>query len=609
MYALCGIEATVVAAAAIIAFFVRFPTEVAAQNLTEFWWVIPLSVGLRVALFWMFGLYGWVWYYMGVREVLDIAAAVSAGSVALAAVALAVTRLAFPETLLVVDWLIVMALVSGERLSIRLWREHNARQSSLVLSETKKRLLVVGAGDAAEIITREIGNRPSLGYQLVGYADDDSRKLGQTVHGVTVLGTTGDIPALVSKHNVNEIIIAIPSASGQSMRRIVEQCEQALVKFKTLPALHEIIDGEMTFSRIREVEVEDLLRREPYRPDLNGIGSYIKGSRILVTGAAGSIGSELCRQIATFDPALLIMFDIGENGLHELELEMNQQLPNLKMATVIGNVRSKEKADAMMDLYHPDIIFHAAAHKHVPMMEKNADEAVLNNILGTKVWIEAADRHGVKRFVFVSTDKAVNPTSVMGATKRVAGMMVQCKSRESATKFVVVRFGNVLGSNGSVVPLFKKQIARGGPVTVTHPDMVRYFMTIGEAARLIIEAGSLGDGGEVFVLDMGQPVKIMDLARDMIKLSGLKEGEDIRIEFIGIRPGEKLYEEPLTQIEGTTATRHQGIFLAKMEEVDKENLAQGIEELERLAWNRDVQAIKEKLKELVPSYQPDGHQC
>jgi FlaA1/EpsC-like NDP-sugar epimerase len=609
MYALCGIEAVVIAAAAVIAFFVRFPAEAAAQNLTEYWWVIPLSVAIRIALFWMFGLYGWVWYYMGVREVRDIAAAVSAGSVALMAIAMAATRFAFPETLLVVDWLIVMALVSGERLSIRLWREHNARQASLVERQTKKRLLVVGAGDAAEIITREIGNRPSLGYQLVGYADDDSRKLGQTVHGVTVLGTTEDIPDLVSKHNVNEIIIAIPSAPGQSMRRIVDQCERALVKFKTLPALHEIIDGEMTFSRIREVEVEDLLRREPYRPDLNGIGSYLEGSRVLVTGAAGSIGSELCRQIATFDPAQLIMFDISENGLHELELEMNQQLPNLIMAIVVGNVRSKEKADAMMDLYHPNIVFHAAAHKHVPMMEKNPDEAVLNNILGTKVWIEAADRHGVERFVFVSTDKAVNPTSVMGATKRVAGMMVQCKSRESPTKFVVVRFGNVLGSNGSVVPLFKKQITRGGPVTVTHPDMVRYFMTIGEAAHLIIEAGALGDGGEVFVLDMGQPVKIMDLARDMIKLSGLKEGEDIRIEFIGIRPGEKLYEEPLTQMEGTTATRHQGIFLAKMEEVDKEKLGRGIEELERLAWNRDVQAIRERLKELVPSYHPDGYQC
>ena len=609
MYALCGIEAVVVAAAAVIAFFVRFPTEVAAQNLADFWWLIPLSVGLRIALFWMFGLYGWVWYFMGVREVLSIAAAVSAGSVALVAIALAITRFAFPETLLIVEWLIVMALVCGERLSIRLWREHNGRQASLVERETKRRLLVVGAGDAAEIITREIGNRPSLGYQLVGYADDDSRKLGQTVHGVTVLGTTQDIPDLVSKHNVNEIIIAIPSASGQSMRSIVDQCERALVKFKTLPALHEMIDGRMTFSRIREVEVEDLLRREPYRPDLNGIGSYIKGSRVLVTGAAGSIGSELCRQIATFDPAQLIMFDINENGLHELELEMNQQLPNLEMATVIGNVRSREKADAMMGLYHPDIIFHAAAHKHVPMMEKNPDEAVLNNILGTKVWVEAADRHGVERFVFVSTDKAVNPTSVMGATKRVAGMMVQCKSRESRTKFVVVRFGNVLGSNGSVVPLFKKQIARGGPVTVTHPDMVRYFMTIGEAARLIIEAGALGDGGEVFVLDMGQPVKIMDLARDMIKLSGLKEGEDIRIEFIGIRPGEKLYEEPLTQIEGTTATRHEGIFLAKMEEVDKERLGRGVEDLEKLAWNGDIQAIKEKLKDLVPSYQPNGHQC
>jgi FlaA1/EpsC-like NDP-sugar epimerase len=609
MYALCGIEAIVVAAAATVAFFVRFPAEAAGQNLAEFWWVIPLSAGIRISLFWMFGLYGWVWYYMGVREVLDIAAAVSAGSVALVAVALAATRFVFPETLLVVDWLIVMALVSGERLSIRLWREHNARQAPAVQGERKKRLLIVGAGDAAQIISRELSRRSSLGYQLVGYADDDSRKLWQTVHGVTVLGTTQDIPDLVSRHRVDEIIIAIPSASAESMRRIVSQCQRAQVKFRTLPALREIIDGQMTFSRIREVEVEDLLRREPYQPDLNGIASYIEGSRILVTGAAGSIGSELCRQIAALDPALLIMFDIGENGLHELDLEMRHRHPDLRMETVIGNVRSREKADAMMRSYHPNIVFHAAAHKHVPMMEKNPDEAVLNNVLGTRVWTEAADHYGVEKFVFVSTDKAVNPTSIMGATKRVAGMLVQCKSRESTTRFMVVRFGNVLGSNGSVVPLFKRQIAQGGPVTVTHPDMVRYFMTIGEAARLIIQAGALGSGGEVFVLDMGQPVKIMDLARDMIKLSGLREDEDIRIEFIGIRPGEKLYEEPLTQMEGTSATRYERIFQARMDDVDKDKLCRGIEELEKLAWNGDVQAIKEKLKDLVPSYQPNGHEC
>ncbi|MBM4445724.1 MAG: polysaccharide biosynthesis protein, partial [Chloroflexi bacterium] len=358
-----------------------------------------------------------------------------------------------------------------------------------------------------------------------------------------------------------------------------------------------------------EVEVEDLLRREAYVPDLNGMASYIGGSRVLVTGAAGSIGSELCRQIATLNPAMLIMLDINENGLHELELEMRRQLPDLRMDSVIGNVRSSDKADALMRLYQPNIVFHAAAHKHVPMMEKNPDEAVLNNILGTKVWIDAADRHGVERFVFVSTDKAVNPTSIMGATKRVAGMMVQCKSRESRTRFMVVRFGNVLASNGSVIPLFKKQIARGGPVTVTHPDMVRYFMTIGEAARLIIQAGAMGNTGEVFVLDMGQPVKILDLARDMIRLSGLKENEDIKIEFIGVRPGEKLYEEPLTQMEGAAATKHDRIFLARLDDVDKDKLCHGVDELEKLARSGDIQAIKGKLKELVPSYHPNGHVC
>ncbi len=508
-----------------------------------------------------------------------------------------------PETLLMVDWLVVMALIGGERLFIRVWREYQLKHVLSLNQERGKRLLIIGAGDATELIRGDIYKHPSLGYHLVGYVDDDSRKLGQKVYGAPVLGTTQDIPQLASQHNIDEILIAIPSASGEAMRRIVAKCQESRVNFRTLPAMHELISGKVTVNRIREVEIEDLLRRESYEPDLRQTASYLKGSRILVTGAAGSIGSELCRQIADFEPDLVILFDINETGLYEVELDMRQQFPDLRMEAVVGDIRMKSKADLMMELYHPDIIFHAAAHKHVPVMEMNPDEAVLNNILGTKVWIDAADQYGVKRFVFVSTDKAVNPTSVMGATKRVAGMMTQCKSKESQTKFVVVRFGNVLGTRGSVVPLFKKQIAQGGPVTVTHPEIVRYFMTVGEASRLIIQAAALSNGGKIFVLDMGQPVKILDLARDMIKLSGLREGEDIEIKFIGLRPGEKLFEEALTETEKMTATQYERIFLIRLEDVDKEELVQGIADLEELALRRDNQGIKRKLKELVPSYQ------
>ncbi len=608
MYALCGVESGIVAAAVIVAFLLRFPAESTADNLSQYWWVIPLSAVLRILCFWAFGMYSWVWYYLGVREVLQIASAVTLGSIAVGAIALAVTGFDFPETLLLVEWLTVMAGVGGERLFIRVYREYAARLQSPARSDLKKRLLIAGAGDAALAISQEIGRRPSLGYELVGYADDDVRKMGQKVHGVSVLGGLGSISELAGRHRLDEVIIAIPSASAELMRRIVAQCQEAGVKYRTLPALRHIIGGSVTFSRIREVEVEDLLRREPYQPDLNGMASYIRGSRVLVTGAAGSIGSELCRQIAELAPSNLIMLDIGENGLYETDMEMRLRHPDLPMETVIGNVRSPDKAEAMMRLHRPNVVFHAAAHKHVPMMEINPDEAVLNNIVGTRIWLEAADRHGVERFVFVSTDKAVNPTSVMGASKRVAGMMVQCQSQKSRTRFMVVRFGNVLGSNGSVVPLFRKQIASGGPVTVTHPDMVRYFMTIGEAARLIIQAGALGNGGEVFVLDMGQPVKIVDLARDMIKLSGLREGEDIKIEFVGVRPGEKLYEETLTHMEGTTATHFEKIFQAKLDDCQPDALRRGVKDLERLARDRDTEGIRRKLQELVPSYRPNGHQ-
>ncbi|MFC1966551.1 polysaccharide biosynthesis protein [Chloroflexota bacterium] len=606
MRALCGIEVIIVAAAAIIAFFLRFPTATVGQYLSEFWWIVPLAIFVRIVIFWLFGLYSWVWYYMGIREVLYLTWAVSAGSVVLGGIGLAVSGFTLSKILLIMDWLLVMVLVGGERLFFRLWREYQVKQAFPLSQEPHKRLLIIGAGDAAEMITREINDRLSSGYHLVGYADDDLRKVGQSVHGVPVLGTTQDIPQMVSQHNIDEILVAVPSASGESMRRIVAKCQESQAKFRTIPAIHELIDGKVTINKIREIEIEDLLRREPYQPDLMQRASYLNGSRVLVTGAAGSIGSELCRQIAKFEPDSLILFDFNENDLYELEFEMRRQFPDLRMEAVIGDIRSKSKAELMMKLYHPDIIFHAAAHKHVPLMEKNSDEAVLNNILGTKVWIEAADQYSVKRFVFVSTDKAVNPTSVMGATKRVAGMMVLCKSKESQTKFVLVRFGNVMGSKGSVIPLFRKQIAQGGPITVTHPEIVRYFMTIGEAAQLIIQAAALGNGGEVFVLDMGQPVKILDLAHDMLKLSGLKEGEDIEIKFIGLRPGEKPFEEMFTKVEGITSTQYEKIFLSKLEDVDNEKLVQGIAELEKLALHRDCQDIKRKLKELVPSYQPEG---
>ena len=604
MLALCGIEVILITAATVIAFLLRFDPRVAAQYLSQFWWMVPLSVVVRIALFWIFGLYSWVWYYMGIREVLYLVLVIAGSSVVLSGIGLMVSRFALPETLLIVEWLVVMALIGGERLFIRVWREYQLKQELLTKREERKRLLIVGAGDATELIRADIYNHPALGYQLVGYIDDDERKLGHKIRGIRVLGTTQDIPLLGSQYNIDEILISIPSASGEAMRRIVAVCQESRVPFRTLPSMHELINGRVTVNRIREVQIEDLLRRETYEPDLGQMASYLRGSRVLVTGAAGSIGSELCHQVAGFDPDLLILFDINETGLYEVELDIRQQFPDLRMEVAVGDIKMKSKAELMMQLYGPDIVFHAAAHKHVPVMEFNPDEAVFNNILGTKVWIDAADHYGVKRFVFISTDKAVNPTSVMGAAKKVAGMLLQCKSQESRTKFMAVRFGNVLGTRGSVVPLFKKQIAEGGPITVTHPEIVRYFMTADEAVRLILQAAALGNGGEIFVLDMGQPVKILDLARDMIKLSGLEEGEDIEIKFIGLRPGEKLYEETLTETEELTATRHEKIFLARLESISKSELDQGIDDLEELALRGNSAGIKLRLKELVPSYQP-----
>ena len=603
MYALCGIEGILVAAATTAAFWVRFPPSEAAVNLVRLWWLVPLSVTACMTTFWFLGLYKGVWYYFGVREALRLAAATVLSAVLLAAVTLPAGRHSFPGTLLAVDWLLVTVVVGVERLSIRLIREGEIGllRNGNRHRNSRRRVLIVGAGNAAESMVREMDKGTS--FQAVGCVDDDARKLGRMVHQTPVLGTVDDIPGIVRRYNIEEIVIAIPSASASAMQRIVRQCQSSEVRFRTLPSLKEVIDGNVSISHLREVSIEDLLGREENHLDLGHTCLYLKGESVLVTGAGGSIGSELCRQIAPLKPGLIILFDWAENSIYEIDLEMRRRFPAVRVEAVIGSIRDAAKVNQVMEHYRPGTVFHAAAHKHVPLMEVNPDEAVLNNALGTRVLADAAEKYGVHRFVFVSTDKAVSPSSVMGATKRLGEMMLQERNSSNKTRFMIVRFGNVLGSNGSVVPLFKKQIAEGRPITVTHPQMTRYFMTISEAAQLIVRASAMGMGGEVFILDMGKPVRVVDLAREMARLSGLNE-RDVEIRYIGIRPGEKLHEGLLAAGEELVSTYEKKISIARPLAASTSGLAKGLDGLIELAVKRDKVGVKSKLRELVPSYQP-----
>lgn len=595
------VDGPIVGACIALAFLIRFFGFEPASYLSQYWWIVPFAIVVRLLLFWLFRLYRWVWYYFSGKELIPLIEAVTLGSVAIGVV-LWLAQVPSLISVLIIDWLLNIILVGGLRFFLRTGKELRAKQEQGL--GKRKRTLIVGAGDAAEAIIREMDKNPRLGYQLVGCVDDDPTKVDQDIHQVPVLGTTQYLPAIVAAYGVEEILIAIPSASGAEMRQIVEQCEKSQVKFRTLPGLYALIDGSISARQIREVKIEDLLGREPYTLDLEKIASYLQGAKVLITGAAGSVGSELCRQIATFEPALLIFFDYEESNTYELELEMRRKFTDLNMKVIIGDIQNKPEVENMLNYYRPSTVFHAAAFKHVPLMELNPCEAVLNNIIGSKILIDAAHNYEVERFVLISTDKAVNPSSVMGATKRVAEMLIQGKSLGSKTKFVAVRFGNVMGSRGSVVPLFSRQIAQGGPVTVTHPEALRYFMTTSEAVQLILQAAGIGDGGEVFVLDMGRPIKILDLARDMIRLSGLEEGKDIEIEFTGLRPGEKLYEELLTAEERTDSTLYQKILIAKLDHVDPDGLAKRVNEMEQLALKGHAEEIRGKLKEIVPTYQP-----
>ena len=518
-----------------------------------------LAVPFFAVIYYFFGLYRRLWQYASVQELIVIASAVTLGMVALFGAMQVNPTTTFPRSVLAFAWLLNIAAVGSLRFSVRILADYKKRAGRT----TGKPTLIVGAGDAARMLLEETKKHPELDCRIMGFLDDDPRKTGLLIAGVPVLGPLTLLERLVREQSITQIIIAMPSASVSKVKEIVHRSAAVGVKAQIMPGLYAVMTGGVEISPIRDVRIEDLLGRPEVKTDFAKVSASVHNKRVLVTGAGGSIGSELCRQLAQFAPKELLLLGRGENSIYEVHRELRQKYPALSITPIIADVQDTKRVESVFALYSPEIVFHAAAHKHVPLMESNPTEALKNNIFGTKSVAEAALRHKAECFVLVSTDKAVNPTNVMGATKRIAELLVQSLNMAGGTKFMAVRFGNVLGSRGSVVPLFKEQIARGGPITITHPDMTRYFMTISEAVRLVIEASAMGKGGEVFVLDMGQPVKIADLAKDLITLSGLKPEVDVPIVYTGLRPGEKLYEELWAAGETTSATSHPRIRVAE----------------------------------------------
>ena len=500
----------------------------------------------------------------------------------------------------IADMFATVLLLAGLRMIIRLYYE----EFRTIELGRLKRFLIVGAGNAGEALLREIHRMPIAEYEVIGFIDDDPVKKGISIHGIPVLGKVEQLPKIAKDHNIEEIAIAMPSAEHNQLRRVVQICEGTKIRFRTVPSITDIASGKFSVSQIRDVDINDLLGRESVQLDIDLIEEFARDKTILVTGGGGSIGSEMCRQLCNFNPKLLLLVEHTENPLFHIEQELRKKFPNVAMKGIICNITDKSRIESIFEKYKPQIIIHAAAHKHVPLMEINPSEAIKNNVVGTKTIADAANKYNTTNFVMISTDKAVNPTSIMGSSKRIAETYIQDLNKTSNTHFVTVRFGNVLGSNGSVVPIFKKQIANGGPVTVTHPDMKRYFMTIPEASQLVLQAATMGKGGEIFVLDMGESVKIVDLARELITLSGFKPGEDIEIVFTGMRPGEKLFEELSIKGEDMQPTRHPKISVWKNIPMDRDKLRSGIDELVATAMtqNHNHNEIARKIKQLVPEY-------
>ena len=502
------------------------------------------------------------------------------------------------EGVLVLDFFAAVIVLSGLRMLIRLYHEE-------FFSETRgsaRRYLVIGAGNAGEALLREMSRRTDVQYDVVGFIDDDPAKIGMNIHGIPVLGNVSQLPEICQKQNIDELAIAIPTATRKELRHVVQACQGTQLRFSTVPSITDIASGKLRVSQIRNVDINDLLGRDVVELDLAEIETFLKDKVLFVTGAGGSIGSEMCRQVCAFGPKLLLLVEQAENPLFFIERELRKNFPDVPIQAIICDIGDKVRVDQLFDEYQPDVVIHAAAHKHVPLMEGNPGEAIKNNVVGTRNIADAADRVGSENFVMISTDKAVNPTSIMGSSKRIAEMYIQELNTTSRTHFVTVRFGNVLGSNGSVVPIFNKQIADGGPVTVTHPEMTRYFMTIPEASQLVLQAAAMGTGGEIFLLDMGEPVKIVDLARDLITLSGFRPGEDIEIEFSGLRPGEKLFEELSIEGEDMLPTKHPKIAIWKTISKERQILRTQIDKIIDIAPSQDRNKIVAAIKELIPEF-------
>ena len=604
-------DAAAVTAASFLALLVRFdlqyskvPDEYSSVMLRNLW----VGVVTAVVVFALFRLYSSIWSYAGATEFKNITLACGLASLLNMGVIMALNSektVPLPRSYYIMYFVFLLILVIISRFFYRTFFSVKKQVEETKTRETRKRVLIIGAGSGGNDLIREIKNSKYLNMKVVGAIDDDAGKVGNYIHGVKVLGKRGDIPRIAEKYRVEEIILAMPSVGAKQVHEILEICKTTGCELKKMPGIYQLVTGEVSISDLREVEVNDLLGRDPIQVNVDSIMGYVSDKTVLVTGGGGSIGSELCRQIAKHNPKRLVIVDIYENTTYDVQNELKKTYPDLDLVVLIASVRNTKRMDQIFEIYRPDIVYHAAAHKHVPLMEDSPNEAIKNNVLGTWKIVQAADRWKVKRFVMISTDKAVNPTNIMGASKRLCEMIIQTYDKHSETSFVAVRFGNVLGSNGSVIPLFKKQIAEGGPVTVTHPDIIRYFMTIPEAVSLVLQAGAYAKGGEIFVLDMGEPVKILDLAKNLILLSGHKPDEDIKIVFTGLRPGEKLYEEMLMKEEGLQETENKLIHIGKPIEVDESKFMEELKELSEYVITEPFD-IRDFVQRMVPTYHPQN---
>ena len=596
------VDALIITTAGPMAIYVRYNwlfEPMAIEFIEQIFRYLPVNIIISLVLFGLCRLYQGIWKYASASDLVNIIVACLLSAVT-QAIGMSFLGLKYPRSYPFLYFAILAAGVSVFRFMYRILGYIQSRKEGMSHAG-KKNTMIVGAGDAGYTLLKELQNSRFIDQNVCCIVDDDPGKHGKYLRGVLVAGSRYDICRLAAEYDIDEIMIAIPSASHVMIQEILDICSQTSCKLKVLPGLYQLVNGEVSVSKLRNVEIEDLLGRDPVDTKVDSIMGYVSGKTVLVTGGGGSIGSELCRQIARHEPKKLVIFDIYENNAYDIQQELRKKYSDLDLIVLIGSVRNTHRINQVFEQYRPEIVYHAAAHKHVPLMEDSPNEAIKNNVMGTWKTAQAADKYGVSRFVLISTDKAVNPTNIMGASKRLCEMVVQMMNNQSKTEFVAVRFGNVLGSNGSVIPLFKKQIEAGGPVTVTHPDIIRYFMTIPEAVSLVLQAGAQAKGGEIFVLDMGKPVKILDLALNLIRLSGYKPYEDIDIQFTGLRPGEKLYEELLMSEEGLQNTENDLIHIGKPIEFNEELFRDQLEELDRMS-REDSPHIKEKVMEIVPTY-------